>query len=152
MHPMMVMLPVGFFFSALLMDIAYAATRSSTFAVPALWLVAAGVVSALVAAVLGLIDFITIKRARKTWWGWFHLTANLIAVILSTVSWILRHAGDPEDAILPGGLTISVIVAVGIIASGWAGGELSYRHKIGVVDVGQDRQHVDKAREMPQSG
>jgi uncharacterized membrane protein len=131
-HPMLVPLPIGFLVGALLSDLAFWRTGDDFWARAALWLVAAGVVTALLAAVFGLIDFGAIKRARSHAAGWVHVVGNLIAVALSALSWLLR-VGDPAAAVIPTGLILSALVAGILLVTGWMGGELSYRYLVGVV-------------------
>jgi uncharacterized membrane protein len=131
-HPMLVPLPIGFLVGALLSDLAFWRTGDPFWARASLWLVAAGVVSALAAAVFGLIDFATIPRARAHAAGWVHFLGNLAAVGLSAVSWFLR-ARDAEAAVVPVGLILSLLVGGILLVTGWMGGELSYRYLVGVV-------------------
>lgn len=131
-HPMLIPFPLAFLVGVLLTDLAYWATSDLFWARASLWLVGAGVVSGLVAALFGLIDFFTIRRARDHTLGWIHFLGNATALILSLLSWLLR-LDDPAAAILPWGLLLSVIVAAILGVTGWAGGELSYRHRIGVM-------------------
>jgi uncharacterized membrane protein len=46
---------------------------------------------------------------------------------------------DLEDAILPWGLLLSVLIAALLGITGWLGGELSYRHLVGVNPKGTPR-------------
>jgi uncharacterized membrane protein len=131
-HPMLVPLPIGFWVGAVLSDLAYWRTVDPFWARASLWLVAAGVVAALAAAVFGLIDFATIRRVRSHTAGWVHLLGNLLAVALSAVSWFLRSR-DAAGAVMPTGLALSVVVALIILVTGWMGGELSYRYLVGVL-------------------
>jgi uncharacterized membrane protein len=39
---------------------------------------------------------------------------------------------DPANAIVPVGLALSLLTGGVLLATGWLGGELSYRHRIGV--------------------
>ncbi|MQB02257.1 MAG: DUF2231 domain-containing protein [Actinobacteria bacterium] len=50
---------------------------------------------------------------------------------LAVVSLRLR-VGDMEGAIAPWGLVLSVVIAALLTITGWLGGELSYRHLVGV--------------------
>jgi uncharacterized membrane protein len=131
-HPMLVPLPIGFLVGTLLSDIAFWRTGDLFWARASLWLVAAGVVTALLAAIFGLIDFSTIKRARAHTAGWIHIIGNLTAVALSAVSWFLRTR-DAAGTILPTGLISSALVAGVLLVTGWMGGELSYRYLVGVL-------------------
>jgi len=131
-HPMLVPFPIAFLVGTLASDLAFWATRDAFWARGALWLVAAGVVMGGLAASFGLVDFLTIERARGPT-GWVHFLGNLVAVVLSLVSLILR-AGNPEAAVLPTALILSVIVVGILLVTGWLGGELAYRFKIGVIE------------------
>jgi uncharacterized membrane protein len=131
-HPMLVPFPLAFLVGVLLADLAYWGTADAFWARAALWLVGAGVVAGAVASVAGLIDFFTIQRAREHAMGWVHFLGNATALALSLVNWLLR-VDEPAAAILPWGLVLSVVVAGILGVTGWAGGELSYRHRIGVM-------------------
>jgi uncharacterized membrane protein len=130
-HPILVSFPISFLVGALLSDIAYLILHEPFWAQASFWLVGAGVVGGLLAAIFGLIDFLTIRRARHAA-GWIHLVGNLLAVLLSLGSWIIR-LGNPEGAVLPLGLALSAIVAGILLLTGWMGGEMAYRYKIGVI-------------------
>ena len=43
---------------------------------------------------------------------------------------------DATDAVLPGGIVLSAITVATLGVTGWLGGELFYRHKIGVIEEG----------------
>ena len=85
------------------------------------------------AAVLGLIDFLTIERARAHTAGWIHLASNATAILLTIINLWLRW-DDPVAAVMPWGLTLSVVVTILLTIAGWYGGELAYRHKVGVIE------------------
>jgi uncharacterized membrane protein len=135
LHPVMVVFPIAFLMGTLVSDILYWRTDDPFWARASLYLVAAGVVMGLVAAVLGLIDFLTIARVRSVAAGWLHFLGNLTAVVLSAVSWFIR-ANNVEGAVLPVGITLSLIVALILLVTGWLGGELAFRYKVGVVNDG----------------
>jgi uncharacterized membrane protein len=130
-HPMLVTLPIGFLVGALVSDIVYAAMRDAFWAQASFWLIAAGIVTALLAAVFGLTDFVTIKRARNTV-GYVHLIGNLTVVVLSLVNLLIRLPSR-ADPILPWGIGLSVIVGLILLLTGWMGGELTFRYKVGVI-------------------
>src|SRR5205085_773328 len=133
LHPLSVMFPVAFLVGTLVSDLIYMRVDDPFWARASLYLVAAGVITGLVAAVLGLIDFLTITRVRSVAAGWLHFLGNLAAVLLSLVSWVVR-ANNIEGAVVPVGITISVVVALILTVTGWLGGELAFRYKVGVVN------------------
>jgi uncharacterized membrane protein len=60
-----------------------------------------------------------------------HGAGNASALVLTLINILLR--GDNyEAAVLPTGLILSGIVFLGLLVTGWLGGELSYRHGVGV--------------------
>jgi uncharacterized membrane protein len=129
---MLIPLPIGFLVGTLASDLAFWGSADAFWARASFWLLAAGVVTGLLAAVFGFIDFVSIERARRPA-GWAHFLGNLLAVTLSLVSWLLRLA-DHAAAVLPTGLVLSFVVVAILLVTGWLGGELTFRHKIGVID------------------
>src|SRR4051794_18645797 len=78
-HPMLVPFPVGFLVGALATDLAFWGIGDPFWSRASLWLLAAGFVMGALAAVIGLIDFLTIERARTGSTGWVHFIGNAIA-------------------------------------------------------------------------
>jgi uncharacterized membrane protein len=134
-HPMLIPFPIAFFSGVLATDLGYWWTADPFWARVSFWLVGAGLVTGALAAVFGLVDFLTIERAREHSAGWIHLFGNAIALILALASLGVRWS-DPVTAALPWGLSLSAIVGVILIVTGWLGGELVFRHMIGVTGHG----------------
>lgn len=146
LHPVLVSFPIAFLVGGLASDLAYWRTLDTFWARASLWLIAAGVVTGLLAAVFGFIDFVTIRRARGAL-GWVHFLGNLAAVGLSAGSVWLR-LGNVEGAVIPWGLTLSGLVALLLLVTGWIGGELTFRYKIGVAE-GERRRRTPIAAQRP---
>jgi uncharacterized membrane protein len=123
LHPMIVPFPLAALVGALITDITYQATADGFWATASFWLLGFGVVMGLLAGLLGFIDFVTLPPARSRT-GWTHFIGNLLAVLVSGVNCWLR-LGDHAAAIMPTGLVLSVIVALILVVTGWAGGELA---------------------------
>lgn len=132
-HPMIVPFPIAFLVGALLADIAYWWTDNTFWSEAALWLVGAGVVTGLFAGLFGLMDFLTIKRVRDHTAAWVHGLGNMAALAVAGLNWWWR-VGNPTDAVLPWGIVMSGVIAMMLLVTGWYGGELSYRHRIGMVN------------------
>jgi uncharacterized membrane protein len=132
LHPALVPFPIGFLVGVVLSDFGFWRTADPFWARASLWLVAAGVLTGLLAAVFGFIDFVTIRRVRSNPVAWLHFLGNLTAVALSAISWFLR-ARDAVGAVLPTGFALSLVVAAILLGTGWLGGELVFRHKVGVI-------------------
>ncbi|MEH2433397.1 MAG: DUF2231 domain-containing protein [Nostoc sp.] len=138
LHPLSVIFPIAFLAAALGSDVGYWLTHDFFWARASLWLIGLGLGLGLLAAAIGLSDFMKIERVRKRTAGWVHLILNVSILVLSLVNFLLRW-GDAESRIVPWGLLISLVVGTLTSASGWFGAELSYRHKIGVVGAGSRR-------------
>jgi len=61
------------------------------------------------------------------------MLANVAAVVLELVNFVLRLNND--DFIRSTGVYISGVVVLMLLYSGWKGGDLVYRHGIGVHDT-----------------
>jgi uncharacterized membrane protein len=131
-HPMLVPFPVALLTLVAVTDIVYAVNESLFWSSVSYYMLWAGLISAGVAAIFGLIDFTTIKRAREHRAGWAHLLLNVAIVLLSLVNLLLRWGNDVE-LIVPSGMLVSIVAAGLLMVSGWYGGELAYRHKVGVI-------------------
>ncbi|HEX6661619.1 MAG TPA: DUF2231 domain-containing protein [Sphingomicrobium sp.] len=136
-HPMLVPLPIGFLVGALLTDIAYVGWGWAYFAYFSTWLIAAGIVTALLAALAGFTDFLGDRRIRALKKAWYHMIGNLAAVALSIVN-LLIHNRDGAMAVVPTGITLSAIVVLLLLFNGWMGGEMVFRHGVGVLPSDED--------------
>lgn len=131
LHPMLVGFPITLFIGAFVTDVVYLATSAAFWAQSSVWLLVAGVAMGLLAAVPGAIDLLTIEHARRWRLAWIHGLMNLGLVALAAMNLILRWR-DPEAAVAPFGVFLSAI-CVGLLAiTGWLGGEMVYRHGVGV--------------------
>jgi uncharacterized membrane protein len=134
-HPMLIPLPIGLLIAAFVCDLAYWGTGNAFWANVAFWALIAGVVTALVAALFGFADFFGDRAVRQLSDAWQHMIGNLIAVVLAIVSIYLRYRGGIEAAVFPWGIATSFLVALILVFTGWKGGQLTFRHHVGVVDV-----------------
>lgn len=135
LHPLSVIFPIAFLAGALVTDGVYWLLRDEFWARASFWLIVAGLAGGVVAAIIGMSDFLQIERVRKRTAGWAHMIINITLLVLTAINLYLRW-GNPVGGVLPWGLVISTIVGTLTSVSGWFGAELSYRHKIGVVGAG----------------
>jgi uncharacterized membrane protein len=127
-HPMLVPFPIVCFILTFVADICY--VRGDTgIAVWSNWLLGIGMVMAALSAVAGLTDFLGDERVRGPA-AVKHMLANVTAVVLELVN-LLARLNRPEF-IASAGVYISGLVVLILIYSGWMGGELVFRHGIGV--------------------
>ncbi|NJL95424.1 MAG: DUF2231 domain-containing protein [Anaerolineae bacterium] len=130
-HPMVIVFPIAALVGALVTDVIYALVRDAFWADASLGLVLVGVFSGVVAAVFGAVDFFTRVRIRRLQAAWIHAGANVIALTAAAISLVVRLE-DASAGVLPWGLLLSLVTALMLMVSGWFGGELVYRHKVGV--------------------
>ena len=124
-HQMLIVFPLGVLGMSFFFDIAYLITKRSELATSAFWMIFGGVISGLIAAVFGLIDWIGIPRkTRAKSIGLWHGVGNVIVVALFVGSWIFRRS-DPAVPSLTAivlsaaGVGIALITAgVGFVAAG----------------------------------
>jgi uncharacterized membrane protein len=134
LHAQLIAFPLGLLGISLLWDILGLVQGRAPWVTVAYWTIVAGVVSALVAAVPGFLDYLKIPpKTRAKAVGTYHLAINLLVVGLFALSLVLRAAGDREyvdasvGAMLPGWLGVALLMV-----SGWLGGELVETLGIGV--------------------
>ena len=151
LHPFLVPLPIGLLVATLGADLGFWYTADPFWARAALWLVGAGLVSGAVAALFGLVDFLTIRQIREHGTAWAHFAGNGVALVLAAWS-LLHRLGDPAAAALPGGLTLSALIVAILLVTGWLGGELTYRHRIGVIEDKEIRRMPARATEPRGAG
>ncbi|HKU09200.1 MAG TPA: DUF2231 domain-containing protein [Bradyrhizobium sp.] len=132
-HPMLIPFPVAFFVATLVCDFAFWRNGSETVASSAMWLLGAGVVMALLAAVMGLIDVFGERRIFDLTDAWLHAGGNVIIVLIEAGNWYMRYTGG-SSKIIPTGLVLSLIAVGGLLFTGWKGWEMVYRHRVGVAD------------------
>jgi len=130
-HPMLVPFPIVCFVGALCTDIAYARTADLQWANFSAWLLAVGVVMAVLAAIAGLIDFFANPRVRAHRAAWLHGMGNGLVLLLAVFN-NLVHSRDGWTSVVPAGLVLSALTVALMLVTGWLGGELVYRHRVGV--------------------
>lgn len=138
LHPILVTIPIGLLVGAFITDLAYWQTGWASWAYFSAWLIGAGIIGALIAATAGFIDFIAEPRIRAMRKAWYHFIGNLVVVALSVVNFIV-HMRDGAAAVLPAGLTLSAIVTVLLVFTGWMGGEMVFKAGVGVRDNTAER-------------
>jgi uncharacterized membrane protein len=131
-HPMLIPFPIVCFIGTLVTDIVFLNNHDPGWATASRYLLGVGIVMAALAAVAGLTDFMGDDRIRGAGDAVKHMLANVTAVVLEIVNFVLRLNSD--DAIVKIGIYLSVIVVLILVYSGWKGGDLVYRHGIGVDD------------------
>jgi uncharacterized membrane protein len=133
-HPMLVPFPIAFFVGTFASDLMFRHSGDLFWFTATLWLLGAGVVMALLAAVAGIIDLLGDPRIRALSVVWWHFIGNLLAALLSLFNWYRRTDLGPQ-AVSSGGLIISIIVVLILLVTGWLGWEMVYRKHVGIADI-----------------
>jgi uncharacterized membrane protein len=140
LHATVVTIPIGAWTASVVFDIlALCGVEPDAFALAAQWLVAIGVIGALLAAVFGLLDLSNLEKgtkARRT--ALTHLAFNSAAVVLFIISFVVRAAQSGDPSVWGFVLSLVGLVCVGI--SGFLGGELAYRYGVRVADEQTQRK------------
>lgn len=127
-HAMLVGFPIGFFGAVLVSDVISIWGNPAFWPVMSTWLIAFGVVGALLAAVFGFIDYFTapmsaaIKRTATT-----HMILNLIVVACYVAAFFVRY-NNPISTL---GYVLTYVGLGILVVSGWYGGHLVYVGHVG---------------------
>jgi uncharacterized membrane protein len=138
-HPALVPLPIGSFVGALAADVAFAASGDPFFARAARLLTGAGIVTGAVVGAFGAVDFVAAPAVRSHTAAWLHAGGNAAALGIGVASLALRSRkrgpfDDGSRTVLPGGLVLSAAAGAVLAVTGWLGGELAFRHRVGVTE------------------
>jgi uncharacterized membrane protein len=126
-HPMLVPLPIGLFVFSFVCDLIFLwGSGNATWSTVALYTMGGGIVGALLAAVFGLIDLVSLDPSRARTIGIWHMVINLTVVVLFVVDFWLRLGAAPSR--LP--VVLSLIAIALLAVSGWLGGEMVFVHGV----------------------
>ena len=130
-HTMLIVFPLGLLATALLFDVVHLVTGDGFWSELSYWMIAAGVVSGLVAAPFGLVDWLAIPwRTRAKRIGAIHGAGNVVVIALYGISWLMR-TGNPSAPETPA-FAMSFLGGGLAVITGWLGGELVNRLSVGV--------------------
>jgi uncharacterized membrane protein len=138
-HPMLVALPLGLFIAAVVFDALYLWRGSPIFAMVAYWNMAGGIISGLLAAVFGLVDWFAIPfgtRAKRI--GLLHGGSMVLVVGAFALAWWMR-ANSVDTAPTTNVFVLELCALLLGAVAGWLGGELVDRLGVGV----DDGAHLD---------
>ena len=134
-HGMLVVFPIACFTLTLFTDLAYWQTSNLMWQHFSAWLLFAGLVIGVLAALAGMIDVITNARIRAIPTIWVHVIGNICVLILAFVN-SLVHAGDGWTGVVPWGLTLSAVTVALMLVTAWLGASLVHRYGVGVSQHG----------------
>ncbi len=133
-HPMLVPIPIGAWVASLVFDVASYFVDDPSFLVRgSYWLIATGVVAALLAAVFGLMDLVAIPRGSKPFKvALVHLTMNVTLVAVFAASFLVRINQPTTEQVDVWLVVVSAVAILALLISGILGGMLSYHYGVRV--------------------
>jgi uncharacterized membrane protein len=120
---MLVAFPFGLWVFALVCDIVHLSGGSQAWSTVALYSIAGGIVGALLAAVPGFIDYLSIDEAEMKRIATTHLLLGLGSVVIFALNLWSRFRVD-EASKIPFLLSVLGVIVVGF--GGWLGGKMVY--------------------------
>jgi uncharacterized membrane protein len=117
LHPFFVGLGGALLMAALFTDYMYSSNSLMQWANFSAWLIAGGLVLALIAAIVLLLEFVFGRTGPIRWIDFLLLAA---AAFLSLLN-VLVHTRDAWTSVVPTGITLSLIVTILLIAVGIRG-------------------------------
>jgi len=131
LHPMLIVFPLGLLGTAVIFDVLHIIDRQGPWAFLSFYLIGAGLIGGMVAASVGLMDWLEIPggtRAKQI--GLMHAISNSMVMVLFFFSWLLRREVPAAPEMFA--LVLSVIGLAMSLVGGWLGGELVFRLSVGV--------------------
>lgn len=134
-HSMFVHYPIALWTTSVLTDLIFYFHRNPSLVLISKFLIAAGIVGAIAAAIPGLVDWTGITQPAVKKIATRHLVLNVMALVLFAVSLYLRmrNYGAPLVGFhLKIPFVISVVGWLLLAISASLGGKLVYEHRMGV--------------------
>ena len=138
LHPFLVHLPVGLWVAALIFDVVALASGAPPFAGASFWMMIAGVGFALLAAIPGLVDYLSLDLTREAHrLATYHMILNLtiVGIFIADILWrfsMFERFPTIMYSVPVGPFILSIIAVIMLAFSGWLGGQLVYHHHLGV--------------------
>jgi len=131
-HPMIIPFPIGLWVFSFICDLIFVfGSGAPVWKTVALYTMVGGVVGALIAAVPGLIDLVSLPpEPRKT--ALIHMTINLTIVVLFLINIWMRISAGAAGAASNGPVWLSLVAIALLLVSGWLGGKLVYESGVAV--------------------
>ena len=95
-----------------------------------------GLVTTVLTALTGLLDWLTIERGTELWkTATLHLTAMVTATVFFLTAALVGHGGYADRAVTTGAFALTLIGFVLLTAGGWLGGAITYVHGMRVLSL-----------------
>jgi uncharacterized membrane protein len=127
-HKMLVSFSAAYFAGALVTDLVYWQIPDVLWERFSIWLIAAGLIMAGLAAVAYVIDLAGGRQIDTP--AWPRVVGYALAVLLSLMNAFV-HSRDGYTAVVPTGLMLSGLVIVALLLTAWVGMALANRPRVG---------------------
>jgi uncharacterized membrane protein len=118
-------IPIVCFVGGLITDVAYSNSGGNLLWLNfSCWLLAAGLLFGVIAAILMAVDLARLRQLRTTL-GWSSFALLIVTLLLELINSFV-HARDGWTAVVPAGMILSAIGAVLIMTHGWLWHESRY--------------------------
>jgi uncharacterized membrane protein len=132
-HPMLIPFPLALWATSFAVDVLFYFLRMPVLLTMAKFMIAAGCLAAVAAAIFGIIDWLGIKNGEVKKVANWHARLNVVALIVFAISLFLRM-GNYSDLVgrrLTIPFLLSLVGVILITISGWLGGELVFKYGVG---------------------
>lgn len=141
-HPMIIPFPIALWVFSLVADIIYLWRGNPVWRDwVAFYALLAGIIGAALAAVPGLIDWLSLTDKTVVKIANWHARLNVIALLVFAGSFYLRTTSG--SALIESSYTVAIALSVlGVVLitiSGWLGGEMVFKHGVAVEAQPADR-------------
>lgn len=119
-HGILAAFPLACFTGALVTDIAYANSAQMQWANFSVWLIAAGVIMGVVAALAGMADAVVMRHRTRRRSSALHNVLTIMTFVFAVINGFV-HSRDAWTSVVPTGLILSAITAVLVIVTSWNG-------------------------------
>lgn len=138
LHAMLVTFPIALSFSTLGGDVLYLWTGNSFWSHVSAYAVFGAFAMGVLAGITGTAELLMVRGIRNRSASWTHFILAVMLLSLIGMNWIIR-IGDPDGAVLPVGLGLSLVMAGMTALTGWHGGKLVFDYQIGTRTSGSER-------------
>lgn len=138
LHAMMVTFPIALTMCVLGADLFYVWTGDSFWPRAANYASLGAFAMGVLAGIAGTAELLLVRGIRNRTASWNHFILAVMLLSILSANWIIR-VGDPEGAVLPMGLFISIVAAGMTGVTGWHGGKLVFDYRIGTRSGGNSR-------------
>ncbi len=137
-HPMLIPFPLALWTTSFVVDVLFYFLRHPTLLIVSKFMIAAGCLGALAAAIPGIIDWLSINNGDVKKVANWHARLNITALVVFAISLFLRMGSYSHfvgrKLTIP--FLLSLVGVILIVISGWLGGELVFRYGMGTTPRG----------------